>query len=220
MRTRVFATVSSYSASARESHVMPPPTPYAARPVRASCSTVRIATLKRALGPTAPAGAMNPTVPQYTPRAATSRPAMIRIVDTLGAPVTDPLGNSAAKMSPSPISGRRSALTVDVSCQTVSYRSAANTSLHVTEPLRATRPMSLRSRSTIIAFSARSFTDPSSPERIDSSSASHRPRGAVPFIGLVTIRSPSIRKKSSGEADSDRDASRCRRRPPYAPRCA
>ena len=38
--------------------------------------------------------------------------------------------------------------------------------------------------------------------RTASSSSGHRPRGAVPFIGRVVSRRPSIRKKSSGEADS------------------
>ena len=45
---------------------------------------------------------------------------MIRIVDTFGAPVTDPQGNNAEKTSATPTSGRRLAPTVDVSCQTVS----------------------------------------------------------------------------------------------------
>ena len=63
MSTRALATTSSYSAAARESHVIPPPTPYSAWPVAASCVTVRIATLKRAaVGD--PAGATYPTVPQ------------------------------------------------------------------------------------------------------------------------------------------------------------
>ncbi len=72
-------------------------------------------------------------------------------------------------------------------------------------PGAAIRPRSLRSRSTIIAFSARSFTDAVSRSRIASSSSSQRPRGAVPFIGRVVSRSPSNRKKSSGDADRIRN---------------
>ena len=71
-------------------------------------------------------------------------------------------------------------------------------------PARAIRPRSLRSRSTIIAFSARSLADATSEAPAASSSASQRPRGAVPFIGRVVTRSPSMRKKSSGDAESTR----------------
>ena len=127
------------------------------------------------------------------------------IVETFGAPVTDPHGKSARNTSTREASPRRSAATVDVSCHTVSYRSAEKTSVQVTLPARANRPRSLRSRSTIMAFSARSFTDPCNVARISSSSASQRPRGAVPFIGLVAMRCPSIRKNSSGEADKTRN---------------
>ena len=130
---------------------------------------------------------------------------MIPIVETFGAPVTEPQGNSARKTSTSEASERRSPATPEVSCQTVSKRSGAKTSPQVTVPSCATRPRSLRSRSTIIAFSARSFTEPSSRRLISSSSASHRPRGAVPFIGFVAMWRPSIRKNSSGEADRTRN---------------
>ena len=126
---------------------------------------------------------------------------MIRIVRTFGAPVIEPLGKSARNTSARPVSGRIRAVTVDVSCQTVSNRSGSNTLDHRTVPGAAIRPRSLRSRSTIIAFSARSFTDAVSRSRIASSSSSQRPRGAVPFIGRVVSRSPSSRKKSSGDAD-------------------
>ena len=129
---------------------------------------------------------------------------MIPMVATFGAPVTLPDGNNARKTSASAAPGASSAATVEVNCQTVSNRSVSNTSAHVTEPSRAMRPTSLRSRSTIIAFSARSFAEPRRRSRLASSSASHRPRGAVPFIGFVTMRSPSRRKKSSGDADSTR----------------
>ena len=88
---------------------------------------------------------------------------MIPIVRTFGAPVIDPLGKSARKTSGTPAPGSSSAVTVDVSCQTVSKRSGSNTLAHRTVPGRAMRPRSLRRRSTIIAFSARSFADAVEP---------------------------------------------------------
>ena len=44
---------------------------------------------------------------------------MMPIVETLGAPVTEPQGNSARKTSVIDVSGRRLASTVEVSCHTV-----------------------------------------------------------------------------------------------------
>ena len=62
--TFAFATISSNSPAAEESHVMPPPTPYSAIPVSASIVTVLIATLNDADGGPADAGARKPTAPQ------------------------------------------------------------------------------------------------------------------------------------------------------------
>ncbi len=98
---------------------MPPPTPYSARPDSPSTVTVRIATLNLAAGPRS-GGASRPTAPQYTPRGESSRPAMICMLRTFGAPVTEPLGNSARKTSARPAPGASSEDTVDVSCHTVS----------------------------------------------------------------------------------------------------
>ena len=81
---------------------MPPPTPYSAVPVCASSMTVRIGTPNRAAGSPDPGGDRNPTAPQYTPRGESSRSAMISIVRTLGAPVTEPHGNNAANTSARP----------------------------------------------------------------------------------------------------------------------
>ena len=53
---------------------------------------------------------------------------MIFIVRTFGAPVIEPLGKSARNTSARPVCGRIRAVTVDVSCQTVSNRSGSNTS--------------------------------------------------------------------------------------------
>jgi hypothetical protein len=64
-------------------------------------------------------GEKKPIAPVYTPRGASSSSAMSCMARTLGAPVTDPQGNSARKMSWKPTSGRNSALTVEVICQSV-----------------------------------------------------------------------------------------------------
>ena len=94
MSTLALATTSSNSLAARESQVMPPPTPYSAVPVWASSMTVRIGTPNLAAGSPDPGGERNPTAPQYTPRGESSSSAMISMVRTLGAPVTDPQGKS------------------------------------------------------------------------------------------------------------------------------
>ncbi len=100
--------------------VMPPPTPYSARCVSVSITTVRIATLKFARGLAEPGGARYPIAPQYTPRGAASSSAMMRIVETFGAPVTDPLGNRARSTSTNVVPGRSCEPMLDVRCQTVS----------------------------------------------------------------------------------------------------
>ena len=118
----------------------------------------------------------------------------------LGAPVTDPQGNSARNTSTSPTSGRVRAVISDVSCHTVGYRSSTKRPGTSTLPTRATRERSLRSRSTIIRFSARSFGLARSCSPCRRSSSGVVPRAAVPFIGRVRSRSPSQSKKSSGLA--------------------
>ena len=107
-------------------------------------------------------------------------------------PAREQRRNTSARPAPGP---QRRAETVEVSCHTVSYRSRSNTSPQSTDPGTATRPRSLRSRSTIIAFSARSFTEPRRRARRPRRPRSgHRPRGAVPFIGRVV----SARRRRAG----------------------
>lgn len=60
------------------------------------------------------------------------------MVRRLGAPVTDPAGNSARKTSTSPVPARVRAVTVEVSCQTVGYRSAVSSAGTSTLPTSAT----------------------------------------------------------------------------------
>ena len=77
----------------------------------------------------------------------------------LGAPVMDPQGKSAAIRPAVLVPGRSVASIVDVSCQTEGYRSSSYSRGTRTVPGIASRPRSLRSRSTIMTFSARSFGD-------------------------------------------------------------
>ena len=72
------------------------------------------------------------------------------------------------------------------------YDSVAISRVTRTDPVRQTLPRSLRSRSTIIRFSARSFA----LARSVSASA------AVPLIGRVSTSRPSSRRNNSGDADT------------------
>ena len=128
---------------------------------------------------------------------------MIPIVRTFGAPVIEPLGKSARKTSARPVSGSSSAVTVDVSCHTVSNRSGSNTLAHRTVPgagdaaeVVAQQVDDHRVLGAVLHRGREALA------RSASSSASQRPRGAVPFIGRVVSRSPSSRKNSSGDAET------------------
>jgi hypothetical protein len=125
---------------------------------------------------------------------------MSRIAAALGAPVTEPDGNSAAKTSTAVVAAAGVAVTSEVSCQTVSYASARSSAGTRTVPVAATRDRSLRSRSTIITFSARSFALDRSAARLRSSAAGVAPRAAVPFIGRVSRPASVHWKNSSGLA--------------------
>src|SRR4029450_10016694 len=109
---------------------------------------------------------------------------------SLGAPVTDPGGNVAATMSPQVVAGRSRPVTVDTRWTRPGWCSTAHRAGTATEPHSHTRPRSLRTRSTIMTFSARSLG------RKEAAS------GAVPLMGDEATRSPSRRRKRSGEADA------------------
>lgn len=68
-----------------------------------------------------------------------------------------------------------------------------------TEPGVADRPRSLRIRSTIMTFSARSLADAANRRRARSSACGSGDRGAVPLIGEVCTRSSAVRRNSSGD---------------------
>lgn len=87
------------------------------------------------------------------------------------------------------------AATVDTRCHTPGARRTTNSSGTVTEPTTATRPRSLRTRSTIMMFSATSFAEARSADGQASS-------GKVPLIGLDMTAVPRRRRKSSGDSDA------------------
>jgi ABC-type Fe3+ transport system permease subunit len=118
----------------------------------------------------------------------------------LGAPVMEPAGKQASTASAALHSGRSWALTVLTSWCTVAYDSTANSVSTTTLPSSATRLRSLRMRSTIITFSARSLGLFSSSSRSARSACGVAPRGRVPLIGLVTTRPDAdTERKTSGE---------------------
>ena len=75
--------------------------------------------------------------------------------------------------------------------------------LTLTVPARATRPRSLRPRSTSITCSARSFGSRWSSSASSASSLASTPRGRVPAMGWVVSRSPSTWSSSSGRRADD-----------------
>ena len=197
---------------------MPLPMPHLARTacsesgVSIRSTTVRIGTLKVAATgckpPSAagPPGRTTPTAPQYTPRGAGSSVRTICMARTLGAPVTEPQGNSAANTSARQIPGRVRARTSDVICHTVGSGVVSNNRGTCTLCGRAMRERSLRSRSTIITFSARSLGAVRRRAAWAASSSGVAPRAAVPFMGRARISPPPgascQSKNSSGETES------------------
>ena len=79
---------------------------------------------------------------------------MIRRALDLGAPVTEPGGKAAPSSSGQPAPARSSPRTVDTRWTSPGCFSTAHRSGTVTVPVAQTRPRSLRTRSTIITFSA------------------------------------------------------------------
>ncbi len=149
---------------------------------------------------TCPPGCMMPLAPQYTPLGVGSSSAMRRMAWRLGAPVTEPQGNKAERMSLMVAPSRLEAVMVEVICHTVGKACTSNSDGTVTVPVRATRDRSLRSKSTIIKFSARSLALLARCCLACRSASTSKARGAVPFIGRV-VRVPWCQSKnSSGEA--------------------
>ena len=93
---------------------------------------------------------------------------------SLGAPVTEPGGNVAASSSAHPTPGRRRPARCSPGGPARDGSSTAHSSGTSTDPYSHTRPRSLRMRSTIITFSARSLA------------RNGPPGAAVPLIGRVS----------------------------------
>ena len=113
----------------------------------------------------------------------------------LGAPVTEPQGKTACKISDKLVSGFSSAWTVEVICKTSPCLATSKSFGVLTDPGMARRPRSLRSKSTIIKFSARFFGSS------DSWFAELSKALAVPFIGIAVIRLPWRWINSSGDCE-------------------
>ena len=139
---------------------------------------------------------------------------MTRSALLFGAPETEPGGNVAASSSGQPRAGREPAL--DASRRGARGRGACSTRSSdgtATVPGRQTRCRSLRTRSTIMTFSALVLRQ-----------QAVRRRRAVPLIGADVTRSPSRAQEQLGrggdDPGGDAAASRGRRRRPRtAPGC-
>src|ERR1019366_5672579 len=100
------------------------------------------------LNSASPPGITRPIAPQYAPLGEISSSLIAAIAAALGAPVTDPQGNSALKTSNNPISGFVRQVIVEVICQTLGHASTENSRGTLTVSGRATLDKSLRSKST------------------------------------------------------------------------
>src|SRR5207249_1815870 len=124
---------------------------------------------------------------------------MICIARILGAPDTVPAGKHARSTSKASAPARSRPITWLTRCMTYEYRSVTMNSVTFTDPSSATRPTSLRPRSTSITCSARSFGSFFICRSMARSCASVVPRGWVPAIGRSSTRSPSTRTRTSGD---------------------
>jgi hypothetical protein len=154
---------------------------------RPRTSKVRIATLS-----SSPAsGLAKPIAPVYASRPVDSSSAITSSAASFGAPVTEPGGNAARSSPASPTPSRSSPSTSETMCQTPACGRTSASAVTRTVPGRQTRPRSLRTRSTIITFSARSFSD--------ASSSAWPPAGRVPLIGALRTVRPERVRNTSGE---------------------
>ena len=138
-------------------------------------------------------------LPHQALRRCGSSSSIISIARIFGAPVMEPPGKQARSKSQACSAGGRRARMVLTRWCTAGKGSTTNSSGTLTEPGAATRPISLRSRSTIIRFSARSFSDRASASASSRSASASAWRGRVPLIGRVSISSPFSDKNRSGD---------------------
>jgi hypothetical protein len=126
---------------------------------------------------------------------------MISMVRMFGAPVMEPAGKHMRAARTALTSGRRVPRMVETSWCTVAYDSTSISVGTVTVPTSQTRPRSLRSRSTIIRFSALVFAEHANSGGRTSSSTGSSCRGAVPLMGLdsATPSRVTFRNRSGDE---------------------
>ena len=117
----------------------------------------------------------------------------------LGAPVMEPQGNVACKISAMRVCAKACASMAEVICHTLPKRLTLNGSGTRTPPVVAILPKSLRSKSTIMTFSAR-FLGSFCKAWARASSCPSCKMGAVPFMGSVVMMPVgTMFKNSSGE---------------------
>ena len=161
--------------------MMPPPTPSVVASVRHGERADR----DREVARVRVSVSIQPTAPQYTPRRTGSRSSMTCRTRGFGAPVTDAGGNVAAQEVAEPdVGSQLAAHGAHEVGEARDARSSSHSAGTWIEPVAHTRPRSLRARSTIITFSARSFA---------LTSQRARRCAAVPLIGRVSTARPSTR---------------------------
>ena len=205
---RALSSVSRYSCSGSESATMPPPALKYTRPPRATA--VRMAMLRVERAGDAPVADRRRS--RRRARDGSSS-AMISIARTFGAPVIEPPGNAARSRSSASMPGvelrRPRSRRGGGRWRSARARRARR---RARVPGAQTRDRSLRIRSTIIRFSARSFALSVSACPSAASCSGPTPRGRVPLIGRVsTWPSASTRRKRSGEALSTATSGKSRK---------
>ena len=153
---------------------------------------------------TAAIGVGHPRVPEYRPRWTGSTSAVISMARNLGAPVMLPMGNVAARISDHLTSSLTLHATVETIWCTLRKLWMPQSSSTVTLAGCAMRLKSLRTRSVIITFSARSLGSKRSRSAAAASAAASSWRGAVPLMGREVSRFPLRSRKHSGDAESMR----------------
>ena len=151
---------------------------------------------------------MNPIDPVYNPRRTGSRRSMSSMQWTFGTPVMVPPGKTARIKSNALQCSCSRPKTCDTKCITWEYRSTVINSSTRIDPYRQTRPKSLRTKSTSIRCSARSFVLESSSSARRRSSNVPSPRGRVPAMGRISAQPSESRTNRSGELDTMTSVSR------------
>ena len=126
---------------------------------------------------------------------------IILIVLIFGAPVIEPHGNIALKISKRVVFSFKSASIWDVIWCRVLWVSISKSFVTFTLPVFAMRPKSFLKRSTIITFSALFFSSFFKNSIRSLSSFSFLPLFIVPFIGFVRIWLSFRVKNNSGEKE-------------------